>query len=149
MNLWQKTTRFFEPCRVFPFVTFLRFFTSSTTICFTLLLALFLKDIVHSIEIRDMDAFLGTIIKAAIVMVSFQVVGFILRNYYWVEQQFVWDKYLMRKTLKHFIELDQGTIEALGTGKILSIVQKGTDEAIVLLITVIGYISRIIFTLIF
>ncbi len=133
----------------YPLVTFLRFFTSSTTICFTLLLVIFLKDIVHSIEMRDMDAFLNTIIKAGIVMVSFQVVGFILRNYYWVEQQFIWDKYLMRKTLKHFIGLEQGKIEALGTGKILSIVQKGTDETILLLISVIGYVARIIFTLIF
>lgn len=96
-----------------------------------------------------MTAFIDTIIKSAIVMVSFQIVGFILRNYYWVEQQFIWDKYLMRKTLKHFIQLDQGKIEALGTGKILSIIQKGTDEAIVLIISGTGYIARIIFTLIF
>lgn len=149
MNFWQKTKRFIEPCRVYPFVTFLRFFTTSTTICFTLLLALFLKDIVHSIEVRDMDAFLNTIIRSAIVMVSFQVVGFILRNYYWVEQQFVWDKYFIRKYLKQFTQLEQGTVEALGTGKILSIIQKGTDEATNLLISVIGYFARIIFTLIF
>jgi len=149
MNFWQKTQRFFEPCLVYPFVTFLRFFTTSTTICFTLLLALFLKDIVHSIEVRDMETFLGTIVKAAIVMVSFQVIGFILRNYYWVEQQFIWDKYLIRKTLKHFVQLEQGKIEALGTGKILSIIQKGTDEAVLLIVSVIGYIARIVFTLIF
>ena len=93
-----------------------------------------------------MDAFLNTIIRSAIVMVSFQVVGFILRNYYWVEQQFVWDKY---KYLKQFTQLEQGTVEALGTGKILSIIQKGTDEATNLLISVIGYFARIIFTLIF
>jgi hypothetical protein len=91
-----------------------------------------------------MEAFLDTIIKSAIVMVSFQVVGFILRNYYWVEQQFVWDKYF-----KQFTQLEQGTVEALGTGKILSIIQKGTDEATNLLISVIGYFARIIFTLIF
>lgn len=54
-----------------------------------------------------MNAFLQTITLAAIVMVSFQVVGFILRNYYWVEQQFIWDKYFMRKTLKQFIQLEQ------------------------------------------
>ncbi len=107
MNLWQKTQRFIEPCRVYPFVTFFRFFTSGTTICFTLLLAYFLKNIVHSIEIRDMDVFLGTIILASIVMVCFQIMGFFLRNYYWVEQQFIWDKYLMRKTLRQFISLEQ------------------------------------------
>jgi len=149
MNFWQKTKRFIEPCRVYPWITFLRFFTTSTTICFTLLLALFLKDIVHSIEVRDMEAFLGTIIKSALVMVSFQVIGFILRNYYWVEQQFIWDKYFIRKSLKQFTQLEQGTVEALGTGKILSIIQKGTDESTNLLISMIGYIARIIFTLIF
>jgi ABC-type uncharacterized transport system fused permease/ATPase subunit len=107
MNIWEKTQRFLEPCRAYPLVTFLRFFTTSTTICFTLLLALFLKDIVHSIEIRDMETFLDTIFTAAIVMVVFQVVGFIFRNYYWVEQQFVWDKYFTRKTLQQFVQLDQ------------------------------------------
>jgi len=54
-----------------------------------------------------METFLQIIMKAGIVMVSFQIVGFILRNYYWVEQQFIWDKYFMRKTLKHFIQLEQ------------------------------------------
>lgn len=107
MNFWQKIQRFIEPCRVYPFVTFLRFFTTSTTICFTLFLAYFLKEIVHSIETREMEAFLSTITKAGIIMVSFQIVGVILRNYYWVEQQFVWDKYFMRKSLKQFIRLDQ------------------------------------------
>lgn len=55
----------------------------------------------------------------------------------------------MRKALKQFVQLEQGTIEALGTGKILSIIQKGTDELTNLLISVIGYIARIVFTLIF
>ena len=149
MNLWQKTQRFIEPCRAYPFVTFLRFFTASSTICFTLFLAYFLKEVVHSIEIRDGGAFLSTIITAGIVMISFQLIGYILRNFFWVEQQFVWEKYFMRKALKEFIQLEQGTVEVLGTGKILSIMQKGTDESIMLLITAIGYIARIIFTLIF
>ena len=82
-------------------------------------------------------------------MISFQLIGYILRNFFWVEQQFVWEKYFMRKALKEFIQLEQGTVEVLGTGKILSIMQKGTDESIMLLITAIGYIARIIFTLIF
>ncbi len=124
MNIWQKTQRFVEPCRAYPLITFLRFFTTSTTICFTLFLAYFLKEIVHSIEVQDREKFLHTIAIAAFVMVLFQVVGFFLRNYYWVSQQFVWDKYLARKTLKKFIQLEQGTVEALGTGKILSILQK-------------------------
>jgi ABC-type bacteriocin/lantibiotic exporter with double-glycine peptidase domain len=149
MNLWQKTKRFLEPCRVYPFVTFLRFFTSGTTICFTLLLAYFLKEIVHSIELRDMETFLQIVMRASIIMVSFQIIGFFLRNYYWVEQQFVWDKYFMRKYLQQFTRLEQGTVEALGTGKILSILQKGTDESIMLLISVIGYSARIFFTLLF
>lgn len=113
MNFWQKTQRFIEPCRVYPLVTFLRFFTTSTTICFTLFLAYFLKEIVHSIEVRDRETFLHTIAIAAFVMVSFQIVGFFLRNYYWVAQQFMWDKYFSRKALKQFVQLEQGTVEAL------------------------------------
>ena len=107
MNFWQKTKRLSEPYRVYPFVTFLRFSTTSITICFTLFLAYFLKEIVHSIEVRDMEVFLNTILKASIVMVAFQVAGIIFRNYFWVEQQFVWDKYFMRKSLKQFVQLEQ------------------------------------------
>lgn len=40
-------------------------------------------------------------------MVAFQVVGFFGRNYFWVEQQFTWDIYIIRKYLRKFITLDQ------------------------------------------
>lgn len=57
-------------------------------------------------------------------MVSFQIIGFIFRNYFWVEQTFTWDPYTYKKYLRKFVLLDQGKVEALGTGKILSILQK-------------------------
>ncbi len=107
MNFWQKTQRFIEPARAYPLVTFLRVFTTSTTIFFTLFLAYFLKEIVHSLEVKDMAGFLNTIFWAAIIMVSFQSVGLIWRNYYWVEQQFIWEKYYYRKYLQQFIRLEQ------------------------------------------
>lgn len=149
MNFWKKTQRFVEIYQAYPFITFLRFFTTSLTICFTLFLAYFLKEIVHSIEVRDMEVFLDTILKASIVMVAFQVAGIVLRNYFWVEQQFTWEKYLASKALKQFVQLEQWTVEALGTGKILSIIQKGTEESINLLISIISYFARIFFTVVF
>jgi ABC-type multidrug transport system fused ATPase/permease subunit len=82
-------------------------------------------------------------------MVTFQVLWFIFRNYYWVEQQFTWDPYTYRKYLKKFIRLDQGKIETLGTGKILSILQKGIDELTLSLLGVMAHWSRIFATLIF
>lgn len=57
-------------------------------------------------------------------MVVFQIVGFIFRNYYWVEQKFAWDQYAYRKYLKKFVRLDQEKTESLGTGRIVSILQK-------------------------
>jgi len=107
MNFWQKIQRFTEPARVYPLITVLRIFTTTTTICFTLSLAYFLKQIVQSLETQDMAGFLHTIYVACIIMISFQVTGVILRNYYWVEQQFTWDKYLLGKSLKKFIRLEQ------------------------------------------
>jgi hypothetical protein len=77
------------------------------------------------------------------------VLGFIFRNYYWVEQQFTWDPYTYRKYLKKFIKLDQGRIETLGTGRILSILQKGIDELTLSLLGVMAHGARIISTLIF
>lgn len=73
MNLWQKSVRFTEPLRVFPFVGFMRIFTTLNTTCFTLFLAYFLKKIVHSIEIRDMVGFTDMLIWASVIMFTFQV----------------------------------------------------------------------------
>jgi len=113
MNFWQKTKRFFEPCGAFPFVTFMRIFTTLNTTGFTLLLAYFLKEIVHSIEAGNIEKFIQILIWSSLIMVGFQVLGFILRNYYWVEQQFRWDPYVYRKYIEKFIHLDQGRAEVL------------------------------------
>ncbi len=113
MNFWQKTKRFFEPCKAFPFVTFMRIFTTLNTTCFTLLLAYFLREIVHSIEIGDIEKFKQIIISSSFTMVVFQILGFIFRNYYWVEQQFKWDPYIYRKYIQKFIQMDQGKVEGL------------------------------------
>lgn len=127
----------------------MRIFTTANTSCFTLLLAYFLKEIVHDIENRDMTGFTDMLFWASITMVSFQVVGFIFRNYFWVEQQFTWDPYTYRKYLRKFILLDQGKVEALGTGKILSILQKGLEELTNSLLSIMSYGTRIIATLAF
>ncbi len=70
-------------------------------------------------------------------MVCFQIFSFIFRNYFWVEQQFAWEPYLYRKYLKQFIQLEQEKVEILGTGKIMSILQKGIEESTQLLIGII------------
>lgn len=80
-------------------------------------------------------------------MVLFQLIGFIFRNYYWVEQQFKWDPYIYRKYLRKFVKLDQGKIEVMGTGKILSIIQKGMEESTILLLGVIAQLTRVVCTL--
>lgn len=149
MNFWQKTLRFFEPCRMFPFVSFMRIFTTMNTTCFTLFLAYFLKQIVHDIEIGNIENFKQTIFWSGIIMISFQILGFIFRNYYWVEQQFTWDPYTYRQYLQKFIKLDQGRIEALWTGRVLSILQKGIDELTLSLLWVMAHGARIACTLIF
>jgi len=46
-------------------------------------------------------------------MLSFQVLGFIFRNYYWVEQQYIWEPFIYKKNLEKFIKLEQEKIEAL------------------------------------
>lgn len=149
MNFWQKTKRFFEPCRAFPFVTLMRIFTTLNTTCFTLLLAYFLREVVHSIEMRDIQKFNFILLWASIIMVVFQVAGFIFRNYYWVEQQFTWDQYIYRKYIQRFIQLDQGRIESLWTGKIISILQKWIEEIPVWLLGVLSYGTRIATILLF
>ncbi len=113
MNFWQKTKRFFEPCGAFPFVSSMRIFTTLNTTCFTLLLAYFLREIVHSIEARDIEKFKQILIWSSLIMVGFQILGFILRNYYWVEQQFKWDPFVYRKYIQKFIQMDQGKLEGL------------------------------------
>lgn len=55
MNFWQKTKRFFEPCGAFPFVSFMRIFTTLNTTCFTLFLAYFLRRIVQDLENGDIE----------------------------------------------------------------------------------------------
>ncbi|MBP6921607.1 ABC transporter ATP-binding protein, partial [Candidatus Gracilibacteria bacterium] len=149
MNFWQKTKRFFEPCKAFPFVTFMRIFTTLNTTCFTLLLAYFLREIVHSIEIGDIEKFKQIIISSSFTMVVFQILGFIFRNYYWVEQQFKWDPYIYRKYIQKFIQMDQGKVEGLGTGKIMSILQKGIDESTLSLLGVMSYGTRVFAILLF
>ena len=149
MNFWQKTKRFFEPCGAFPFVSFMRVFTTLNTTWFTLLLAYFLREIVHSIEMGDIEKFTRTIIWSSTIMVSFQVLGFILRNYYWVEQQFTWDPYIYRKYIQKFIQLDQGRVEGLWTGKTMSILQKWIDELTLSLLGVMSYGTRIVTILVF
>lgn len=149
MNFWQKTKRFFEPCGAFPFVSFMRVFTTLNTTWFTLLLAYFLREIVQSIEVGDMEKFTQTIIWSSAIMVTFQILGFVFRNYYWVEQQFTWDPYVYRKYIQKFIQLDQGKVEALWTGKTMSILQKWIDELTLSLLGVMSYGTRIITILLF
>lgn len=96
-----------------------------------------------------MAGFINTLYWSSIIMVTFQILGFIFRNYYWVEQQFTWDPYTYRKYLRKFIRLDQEKIEALGTGRILSILQKGIDELTLSLLGVMSYGARIVCTLLF
>ncbi len=82
-------------------------------------------------------------------MVVFQIVGFIFRNYYWVEQKFAWDQYTYRKYLKKFVRLDQEKTESLGTGRIVSILQKWVDELTLSLMGVIAQSTRIFVVLVF
>lgn len=82
-------------------------------------------------------------------MVAFQVLGFIFRNYYWVEQQYRWDPYTYRKYIEKFIRLEQGKAEALWTGKIMSILQKWIDESTLSLLGVLSYGTRVITILLF
>lgn len=149
MNFWHKTLRFLEPCLHFPFVSFMRIFTTMNTTCFTLVLAYFLKHIVSTIEMRDMAGFVNALFWASLIMVIFQVLGFIFRNYYWVEQQYTWDPYIYRKYLWKFIRLEQGKVESLGTGKILSILQKGMDEMTLSLLGVMSHGARVLCILVF
>ena len=82
-----------------------------------------------------------------IVMIAFQVVGFFGRNYFWVEQQFTWDIYIIRKYLRKFITLDQWTLESMGTGKIYNIFDKWTSESTLLLLSFLAQFVRVICTL--
>lgn len=147
MNVLQRVSRFTDLYRVFPFVTFMRILTTSTTVIFSLLLVYFLKNLVQAIEVWDQSAFINTIIVASVSMVSLQVFGFIFRNYYWVVQQFVWEMYLNRKYLKQFVQFDQGKIEMLWTGKTLSILEKWIEEYVDIALWVLSYVVRIVFTL--
>lgn len=149
MNFWQKIKRFFEPCRIFPFVSFMRIFTTLNTTCFTLFLAYFLKEIVHELETGDISGFHHTLVYSSIIMLSFQILGFIFRNYYWVEQQYIWEPFIYKKNLEKFIKLEQEKIEALGTGRILSILQKGIEESTQSLLGIMSHLTRIICTLAF
>ncbi|MBP7773488.1 ABC transporter ATP-binding protein [Candidatus Gracilibacteria bacterium] len=127
----------------------MRIFTTLNTTCFTLFLAYFLKEIVHEIEMGDMAGFRETLIWSSIIMVTFQVLGFIFRNYYWVEQQYIWEPFIYRKNLEKFIKLEQEKIEALGTGRILSILQKGIEESTQSLLGIMSHLTRIVCALIF
>lgn len=134
---------------MFPFVSFMRIFTTLNTSCFTLFLAYFLKEIVHELEIGDIASFHKTLIHASVIMLTFQILGFIFRNYYWVEQQYTWEPFIYKKNLEKFIQLEQEKIEALWTGRILSILQKGIEESTQSVLGVMSHVTRIICTLVF
>lgn len=98
---------------------------------------------------RDIQKFNFILLWASIIMVIFQVAGFIFRNYYWVEQQFTWDQYIYRKYIYKFIHLDQWSTESLWTGKTISILQKWIEEIPLSLLGVLSYGTRIATMLLF
>lgn len=149
MHFWQRTRRFFDPCFAFPWVTFMRLFTTMNTTCFSLYLVYVLKKVVQNLEQGNIIWFHQNLVTAMIVMVSFMILWYIFRNYYWVEQQFKWHPYLVKKYFTKFVRLRQDTIEMLGTGRILSIIDKGIDETITSILWILSYTTRLLSTIFF
>ena len=79
-------------------------------------------------------------------MAAFQVMGFFGRNYFWVEQQFRWDPYIVSKNLKKFVRLDPLAVESMGTGKIYNILDTGTNESVQLLLSFLAQSIRVFWT---
>ncbi len=120
-NFWQKTKRFLSPIAENKAITIFNvvYFIAETS--FWVLFIFFLKDIVYAFELSDKSLFFSLLKEY--ILYFFCLTVLLLSLYtgwaYWYNR---YRSTIEKKYLKNYVKLDSNKLEAIGTGKAISII---------------------------
>lgn len=87
----------------------------------------FIQKITFFIGQKDFVWFRNTLILYVISIVFYEICEHISRNWGWVESVPKTKQILGNELIPEFIKIDNNTVESIGTGKLVSIIEKGID----------------------
>lgn len=148
MTIFQTIKRFFEPILREPGY-FWRVITINVIYSsYTILSVLFIREIIHIIEIKNLAIITQYILGYGIFNVIYFTLVYFLRHWGWTETIHHLLKMIHRDYMKRFDVLDNTYTENIGTGKIISIVGKGSEVWMNLIIDSLSILVRLIITII-
>lgn len=139
--------RFFEPIFIESRYFYRSVLENVSFSLYSILSILFVKEIIHLIEIKDVDLLFQYIIWYGIFNVVFFIITYFIRNWGWPETVHHLLKMIHREYMRKFDSLDNTYVENIGTGRIISIVWKGSDQWAGLIIDSIASITRLVISL--
>lgn len=148
MTTPQAIKRFFEPIFREPGYFWRLIVVNTLYASYTILSVLFIKEIMHIVEIKNLDMLLQYIVWYGVFNVVYFVLVYLLRHWGWPETAHHLLKMIHRDSMKRFDALDNTYTENIGTGKIISIIGKGSEVWMGLIIDSLSSLVRLFITII-
>lgn len=148
MTTLQSIKRFFEPVfqesgYFYRIVIINSFYTG-----YTILSILFVREITHILEIKNFEILPSYIVWYGVFNVVYFIAVYSMRHWGWAETAHHLLKMIHRDYMKRFDGLDNTYAENIGTGRLISIVGKGSEVWMGLLIDSISSLVGLIITII-
>lgn len=121
--------RFFAPFRVHTKDAVLSILQVSTRPFYGIMTTLLVSKAMGHIQIPDKHAFMMTLIWFVVGIILYQIWNAVMRMSFIT---YTWKAYstLLREYFIKFVQLDNNVAERTGTGKMLSIMEKGVDVSV-------------------
>ena len=126
-TFWQKTKRFFEPLLLEKLITLRTITLYSLWWSIVVVHIFFIQKIVLFLEAWDKPMFQKTMIIYIWIVIFYEVVDFLMKKWWWVENVNAYRKRIDEKYIIDFLNIENTQIEKYWTWKLVSIITKWSD----------------------
>jgi len=123
-TFWQVVRRFLMPVSKNKFIYARAGFIYFMWSCWSVLNIYFLTQIVNILEQQTYELYSKYLIIYVISFITYAVITFLFRKYWWSEVMFFTTNKIYPWILKKFIKLDNTSVEIMWTWKLVSIIEK-------------------------
>ena len=147
MTNFQAIKRFFEPIFIEPGYFYRIIGVSVFYASYSILSVFFIREITHILEMKNFEILPKYIIWYGVFNILYFILTYFVRHWGWAESAHHLLKMIHRDYMRRFDGLDNTYTENIGTGKTISIVGKGSEVWMGLLIDALSTIPRLVITI--
>ncbi len=126
-NFWVNVRRFFEPCMTNKIILWKALFVAFLWGINGIAHVIFLERLTYFL-LNKPDTFPTVLIIYIFYLMSYEIVNFSVRRWWWVELLGTSWNAISREYITRFIQLDNNAVESIWTGKLISIINTGIEK---------------------